>query len=214
MPKPQPKAPSLEPPEGLRRLRKAKEPDPTVLSLARTPAAPPGGPEMRDPEPAGGEVAELVAVPGPSDSEGPDASAATDERADPRPEPAAQAQPAPPPATVPEASPHAQPAAQPAAPEHAVTPAVPVAQSPEPGPEAKEKPKRQKLSFFVTAEEADRIKAAYANLPARVRPPALQYLLAAAVWDRVKEIEEEFNDGEPFDPLPDKNALIGRPIGS
>lgn len=71
-----------------------------------------------------------------------------------------------------------------------------------------------KITIQLKPEEAARVRAAFANLPAKVRPRSLGAFAAVPIMEYVRQIEEEYNGGEPFDPIEPGVLPTGRPLGS
>lgn len=104
------------------------------------------------------------------------------------------------------------------------TPQPPTVQQPVQGGEVSatqpraEAPAKKKSSGKITVqlkeEEAARVRAAYLNLPAKVRPRSLGAFAATPIMEYVRRIEEEYNGGEPFDPVLPGELPTGRPLGS
>lgn len=104
------------------------------------------------------------------------------------------------------------------------TPQPPTVQQPVQGGEVSatqpraEAPAKKKSSGKITIqlkpEEAARVRAAFANLPAKVRPRSLGAFAAVPIMEYVRQIEEEYNGGEPFDPIEPGVLPTGRPLGS
>ena len=92
--------------------------------------------------------------------------------------------------------------------QHPVTPAAadPVTQQ--------SKPKRTKISFFIDAEDAGRLRAALIERNAADKAAyTLTDFIGSAVMTEVERLEQELNQGKRFHQVAAGGIATGRPIG-
>ncbi|GAA3511211.1 hypothetical protein GCM10022262_39220 [Georgenia daeguensis] len=70
---------------------------------------------------------------------------------------------------------------------------------------------KQKFTVQLDAADAERFRSAWANMPANVRPLSMSDMIAEPLMQRVREVEEEYNGGEPWPPLGPGRVRTGRP---
>jgi hypothetical protein len=92
----------------------------------------------------------------------------------------------------------------------------PEKQTPEPKPEAEADPPggKVKLQPYVAADLAEAARNAWWHT--RNQPEGFETfsdLMEAALADKVRELEEQYNDGRPFEPRPRRRLRAGRPQG-
>lgn len=94
----------------------------------------------------------------------------------------------------------------------------PSAETPEgKAPRKKPTPAQRKLNAYVAPEIQEAIKRAHYWTSNRPHPGGYR-TFSALVEDvlraKAEELQNAFNDGQPFDPIPDGDALQqGRPLG-
>ena len=85
------------------------------------------------------------------------------------------------------------------------------AAAPAPAPARNAKPKKEKVSFYLPAVDADRLRATVVHTMGIEGHRSLSDFITAAVMARVEALELEHHDGTPF-PIGTAVAK-GRPIG-
>lgn len=100
--------------------------------------------------------------------------------------------------------------------------AVPEREAPTPPPSAPERrtsaeatqndgPKK-KLAYYVDDEENGRIRAAFLAGRDKYGWRSFTDFQLSTILDRVAQLEQEFNQGRPFDGVPPKAGQLGRPM--
>lgn len=75
-------------------------------------------------------------------------------------------------------------------------------------------PKRTKMSFFIDAEDAGRLRAALIERNSADKAAhTLTDLISAAVMAEVERLERELNNGKHFRPVEPGGIATGRPMG-
>ncbi|MEW5012214.1 ParB family protein [Clavibacter michiganensis] len=90
-----------------------------------------------------------------------------------------------------------------APPEATSTPAAPAA-----------KTAKNKVSFYTHPDDADRARGAYLHTQIQTGHRSLSEFIDSAVMDKVKHLEERYNDGKPFPSVTPGSMAQGRPMGS
>lgn len=72
---------------------------------------------------------------------------------------------------------------------------------------------RKKLSYYGTAEDDGRIRAAFLAGRDRYGWRSFTDFQLSTILERVEQLEAELNGGQPFAPVPPKAGPLGRPLG-
>ena len=76
------------------------------------------------------------------------------------------------------------------------------------------KPPRTKVSFYSHPDDADRARGAFLHTQIQEGHRTLSGFIDSAVMDKVKQLEERYNEGKPFPAVAPGGMAKGRPMGS
>ena len=97
-----------------------------------------------------------------------------------------------------------------------ISPVAKESKAPEPeSKKPKEKPakrvNRNKLSYYITEEEAGRVRAVFWELGRKFGWRNITEMQHEIIMNAVEAFEKEYNGGKPYDPIPKGGLGMGRP---